>query len=108
MTVLDLPKSDEFSPPDVTWSTPQPDLWVATANGQFAGQIQFSLGHFIITNADGAYMATATSIPAAKQEFLADPALPRTRTTTSMMTFASSFFARRTPQTDYRRSFTNS
>jgi len=104
MTVVDMPRTEQFVPLNVDWSNPESDLWIATADGEYAGMIEFSRGHFVVTDATGVVLATATSIPAAKQELLADPALPRTRATSSRMTFASSLFTRRTPRTDYRRS----
>ncbi|TBN57675.1 hypothetical protein EYE40_09905 [Glaciihabitans arcticus] len=50
----------------VVWSSPDAGLWVASTQGDYAGMIEFADGRFVVTDATGRAVGTATSIPLAK------------------------------------------
>jgi hypothetical protein len=50
---------------DLDWSSPDSNLWVAAANGDYAGMVEFVDGHFSVRNSTGAPVAVCTSIPEA-------------------------------------------
>jgi hypothetical protein len=51
---------------DIVWSTPESNLWVASANGDYAGLVEFIDGHFSVRGSTGAVIAECSSIPAAQ------------------------------------------
>jgi hypothetical protein len=67
MTIFDT-RGEAAVTADVSWSSPDKDLWVATVNGDYAGMIEFADGHFVVNDHTGEIIATTSSIPAAKSE----------------------------------------
>jgi hypothetical protein len=51
---------------DIEWSTPDSNLWVASANGDYAGLVEFVDGHFSVRGSTGSVVAECSSIPAAQ------------------------------------------
>jgi hypothetical protein len=51
---------------DIVWSSPESNLWVATANGDYAGLVEFVDGHFSVRSSTGSVVAECSSIPAAQ------------------------------------------
>jgi hypothetical protein len=51
---------------NLDWSNPDGNLWVAAANGDYAGMVEFVDGHFSVRNSTGAVVAMCTSIPEAQ------------------------------------------
>jgi hypothetical protein len=39
--------------PTLVWTSPETKLWVATLSGEFAGYVEFTAGHFAVTDATG-------------------------------------------------------
>ena len=70
MTILQERGTDAAST-EVSWSSPDLNLWVATVNGDYAGMIEFTDGHFVVNDHTGAIVATTSSIPAAQSELTA-------------------------------------
>jgi hypothetical protein len=44
---------DHTAAPALTWASPETKLWVATLSGEFAGYVEFTAGHFAVTDATG-------------------------------------------------------
>ena len=83
MTLLSTRPGTDARPIDIAWYNPESNLWVAAANGEHAGMIEFVDGHFSVRNNTGEVVAEAISIPdaqAALAHHLAAPvpAQPRT------------------------------
>ena len=91
-----------------TWARPDPDLWVATVNGDYAGMIEFHDGRFVCRNHTGDIIAHATSIPAAKDALRAHLRARKTPVATGhLATFATKLprlFGDKAPRTAYMRS----
>ncbi|QYF73159.1 hypothetical protein [Cryobacterium sp. PAMC25264] len=51
---------------DIAWYNPEINLWVAAANGEHAGMVEFVDGHFTVRSSTGSIIAEASSIPAAQ------------------------------------------
>jgi hypothetical protein len=51
---------------DIVWSSPEGNLWVASANGDYAGLVEFIDGHFSVRGSTGSVIAECSSIPAAQ------------------------------------------
>jgi hypothetical protein len=51
---------------DIVWSTPDSNLWVATANGDYAGLVEFVEGHFSVRSSTDSVVAVCSSIPTAQ------------------------------------------
>jgi hypothetical protein len=51
---------------DLDWSNPDSNLWVAAADGDYAGLVEFVDGHFSVRNSTGVVIAVGTSIPDAQ------------------------------------------
>lgn len=66
MTVLDTRRIEAKKPVDVSWATPAIGLWVATINGDYAGMVEFTDGHFVVTDHTGTVVTTTSSIPDAQ------------------------------------------
>jgi len=66
MTVLDIRRNEATLPVDVAWSSPDLDLWVATIDGDFAGMVEFTDGHFVVSDHTGTVLTSESSIPAAQ------------------------------------------
>ena len=66
MTVLDIRRNEATLPVDVAWSSPDLDLWVATIDGDFAGMVEFTDGHFVVSDHTGTVLTTTSSIPDAQ------------------------------------------
>jgi len=66
MTAVDIRINEAAQPVDVVWANPDNNLWVATVDGEFAGMVEFSDGHFVVTDHAGSTVATESSIPAAQ------------------------------------------
>jgi len=61
----------------IAWYNPESNLWVAAANGEHAGLIEFVDGHFTVRGSTGSIIAQTSSIPAAQAalaEHLESPA----------------------------------
>ena len=50
----------------IRWSTPDAELWVATADDEYSGMVEFLDGHFEVRNSIGLVIGTAPSVPAAR------------------------------------------
>ncbi|WEO77319.1 hypothetical protein BJQ94_18525 [Cryobacterium sp. SO2] len=50
----------------IAWYNPESNLWVAAANGEHAGLVEFVDGHFTVRSNTGSVVAETTSIPAAQ------------------------------------------
>jgi hypothetical protein len=64
-------RGTEAASTEVSWSSPDLNLWVATVNGDYAGMIEFTDGHFVVNDHTGEIVATTSSIPAAQSELTA-------------------------------------
>jgi len=51
---------------DIAWYNPESNLWVAAADGEHAGVVEFIDGRFSVRNSIGEVVAEAVSIPDAK------------------------------------------
>jgi hypothetical protein len=51
---------------DLDWSNPDSNLWVAAADGDYAGLVEFVDGHFSVRNSTDVIIAVSTSIPDAQ------------------------------------------
>ena len=51
---------------DIAWYNPESNLWVAAANGEHAGMVEFVDGHFTVRSSTGSVVAETSSIPAAQ------------------------------------------
>jgi len=51
---------------DIAWYNPESNLWVAAADGEHAGMIEFVDGRFSVRNGTGEVVAEAVSIPDAQ------------------------------------------
>jgi len=71
MTTTDLLDTEHL---DVDWTSPDAGLWVASTGGDYAGMIEFTEGHFVVSDATGRVIATTPSIPAAKLALSSGPA----------------------------------
>jgi len=106
MTLFDTrsPDADTAVAPELSWSSPDTNLWVANHDGDYAGMVEFVDGHFAVQNAQGEHVATCTSIPEAmtaletQAEAPAPPAPLR-----FLATLASTSPTHRTPKTGYVR-----
>jgi len=103
MTMTEMATMDQAAP-EIMWSSPDINLWVATQSGEFAGMIEFSQGHFVVSDATGSLIATTTNIPAA-QDALENGAAPQAvRQMPTGLTFKGGSLLGRAPRTGYRRS----
>lgn len=50
-----------------TWTSPEPDLWIASSAGEFAGMVEFRDGHFVAGDRTGNQLGNFSSIPAARE-----------------------------------------
>lgn len=66
MTLLSNRPGTEARTTDIAWYTPENNLWVAAANGEHAGLVEFVDGHFIVRNSTGDAIAEAVTIPDAQ------------------------------------------
>jgi len=104
MTMLEMTQTELAAPAAIAWSSPDINLWVATLAGEFAGMIEFSQGHFVVSDATGSLIATTTNIPAA-QDALENGAAPvAVRQMPTGLTFKTPSILSRAPRTAYRRS----
>ncbi|MCU1404533.1 MAG: hypothetical protein JWQ43_836 [Glaciihabitans sp.] len=69
MTLFDTRPVTNAAPVEIVWSTPDRNLWVAMVNGDYAGMIEFTDGHFVVRDMANHIVATAVSIPAAQYLF---------------------------------------
>ena len=60
----------------VRWASPETRLWVATVDGEYAGMVEFSDGHFVTHDRTGRTVATSSSLPAAQRAILQPSASP--------------------------------
>ncbi|ANP74564.1 hypothetical protein [Cryobacterium arcticum] len=51
---------------EIAWYNPEGNLWVAAANGEHAGMVEFVDGHFTVRSSTGSVVAETSSIPAAQ------------------------------------------
>jgi hypothetical protein len=66
MTTFNLRSGPDTLATDIVWSSPETNLWVATANGDYAGLVEFVDGHFSVRSSTGSVVAECSSIPAAR------------------------------------------
>jgi len=67
MTTLTAPR--ETAPPAVgslSWSSPESRLWVAMLDGEYAGFVEFTEGHYAVSNSVGAHTKTFGTLREAK------------------------------------------
>ena len=76
MTLLNTRPGAEAHPIDIAWYNPESNLWVAAANGEHAGMIEFVDGHFSVRNNTGEVIAEAISIPDAQAALAGHLAAP--------------------------------
>ena len=50
----------------IEWTSPDAELWVANADGEYAGMVEFIDGRFEVRNAIAGSVGAATSIPEAR------------------------------------------
>lgn len=62
MTIFDNRTSGNVAPAEISWTTPDTNLWVATVNGDYAGIIEFDNGHFLVRNKTNHTIATHASV----------------------------------------------
>ena len=104
MTTTEMAQRELSAPAAILWSSPDINLWVATIAGEYAGMIEFSQGHFVVSDATGSLIATTTNIPAA-QDALENGAAPQpVRQMPTGLTFKGASLLSRAPRTSYRRS----
>ncbi|MFF2050576.1 hypothetical protein ACFVU2_03150 [Leifsonia sp. NPDC058194] len=51
---------------DVTWTTPESRLWVATRASSFVGLIEFTENHFLVTDSTRTVIGTFAGLAQAK------------------------------------------
>ena len=106
MTLFDTrsPDAGTAAAPELSWSSPDTNLWVANRDGDYAGMVEFIDGHFAVQNAHGEHIATCSSIPealTAREVHSAAPAAPAA--VRFLATLASTAPGHRTPKTGYVR-----
>jgi hypothetical protein len=69
MTIFDTRSSSTVSPAQISWATPDANLWVATVDSDYAGMIEFADGHFVVRGMKNDTIAVSATIPAAKDAF---------------------------------------
>ena len=52
---------------DIRWTSPDSNLWVATADGEYSGMVEFLDGRFHVRNSTGQLVDSATNVPGARQ-----------------------------------------
>ena len=108
MTILDTRPNDSAVVAELSWSSPDTDLWVASRSGDYAGMVEFRDGHFVVQNHLGETIATCSSIPSAQAALeaaavgAAAPVVARLLST--LVTSAPRPLATRTAKTGYVRS----
>ena len=103
MTTTEMAQLELSTSAAISWSSPDDNLWVATIAGEFAGMIEFSNGHFVVSDATGSLVATTTNIPAA-QDALENGAAPQpVRQMPTGLTFKGMSILGRAPRAAYRR-----
>jgi len=102
MTTLEMTTIELSAPPTIVWSSPDINLWVATAAGEFAGMIEFSQGHFVVSDATGSLVTTSTNIPAAQRALVEHTAPQPAREIATGLAYKPNFLSR-APRTNYRR-----
>jgi hypothetical protein len=65
MRLMRLPKQRPVVQP--SWTRPADDLWIASVDGEFAGMIEFTSGHFVTTDRTGGLIDNFSGIPQAMQ-----------------------------------------
>ncbi|MFB2580784.1 hypothetical protein ACEXQD_06005 [Herbiconiux sp. P15] len=58
------------------WASPETRLWVATHDGEYAGMVEFTDGHFVTHDRAGRTVGTSSSLPAAQRAILHPVAAP--------------------------------
>jgi len=108
MTILDTRPHDTAVVAELSWSSPDTDLWVASRSGDYAGMVEFRDGHFVVQNHLGETVATCSSIPTAQAALAATAETASAPVVTRLLsTLASSTprpLATRAPKTGYVRS----
>ncbi|WP_216851597.1 hypothetical protein [Herbiconiux sp. VKM Ac-2851] len=69
--------------PALTWTSPETKLWVATLSDEFAGYVEFTAGHFAVTDATGHPRPPHATLRAAQSSLTPTPADPNAPTTIS-------------------------
>lgn len=62
---------------EVEWLSPEPKLWVGSRQGEFAGMVEFSNGHFLATDRIGASLGAHPTLDLAKQRVAEPPRVVR-------------------------------
>jgi hypothetical protein len=88
---------------DIVWSTPDSNLWVATADGEYAGLVEFVDGHFSVRGSTGSVVAECSSIPAAQAALTRHIDTPTSLAATMLNPATSRSFLCRTPRPAYWR-----
>ena len=108
MTLFDTRSPDTTLVPELAWSSPDSNLWVASLNGDYAGMVEFTDGHFAVHNAQGESVATCSSIPEAQSALAAQAtttaAPAAVRFLATLATTSPRPLSLRTPKTGYVRS----
>lgn len=111
MTILHNRPTGPVAPLNISWTSPDANLWVATIDGDYAGMIEFKDGHFVVQSHAGEQVATCTSIPAAQSALatharsLTEPAAVRMLGAFVAAAPARAFLDRR-PRAEYMRKST--
>jgi len=95
MTLLSNRPGTDARTTDIAWYLPENNLWVAAANGEHAGLVEFIDGHFVVRNSAGEAIAEAATIPhaqAALVRYLDEP-----------VAAPAGIFAKRMPRPVYLR-----
>ena len=80
VTVLELPNKRLVEVTDpLVWTSPGPELWVATRSGEFAGFVERSNGLYVVTDELGRTLSPAATLQKAKStlDFTAEALLGR-------------------------------
>jgi hypothetical protein len=101
MTIFDSRTSSKVVPAEISWTTPDENLWVATVDGDYAGMIEFDNGHFLVRNKTNNTIATRISIPTA-QDALTDHVRSRALPAAARFFNALTQSERRSPFLDRR------
>jgi hypothetical protein len=103
MALSDGRADTRSTPTNLDWSNPDSNLWVAAANGDYAGLVEFVDGHFGVRNSTGAVVAVCASIPAAQAALARHRDAPGSSAETAVSPMTGRSRSRRAPRPAYLR-----
>lgn len=101
MTIFDNRTSSNVAQAEISWTTPDANLWVATVDGDYAGMIEFDNGHFLVRNKTNTTIATQISVLRA-QDALAEHVHSRSLPVAARLFNALTQLEKRSPFLDRR------